>query len=345
MDEILKHHLSQYPEGVAALDLNRALQARLAEASSSQFYEQLALSSASSRLSRLLWPVVPCEATAELGRLESARRRGERALVDSVRRLCKRTAKLTRRPEDKARLVKAQLAITSLAVEAGSFHTLLTGLQAQFEAFQKEHLKKEKENKKREKKEKGEDDMMEVPQGTYDRTKILLLSSLEKYLLVEKPELPYYVQYVLGRLTGGGRLAPMEDYTFSSKVIGVGGQGKVHLARGESDDRAPRSPWYALKVEKITAANHESVAREVWAVTSEWLRHENLLTALKCSIFSALDFSYYAVALKFEHLPDGSLAEYVLCQCLAEPEIACLMKQALSGLRHLHEQVRVVVKK
>ena len=72
------------------------------------------------------------------------------------------------------------------------------------------------------------------------------------------------------------------------------------------------------------------------------LRHPNILTASRCSLFKSHTSNFlgchFYMALAFEPMADGSLADYVYDHW-PKPFVACLMLQLLNALSYIHAQV------
>ena len=154
------------------------------------------------------------------------------------------------------------------------------------------------------------------------------------------PTDPKYVKEMLAKI--GDRLSFLQNYVLNVNChFGSGAQGTVHQAKLETDEKS--SPTIALKVELITALTFRDIITEVTFIGGDTvLRHPNILTANRCSLFKTKMIFYndyfFHMALAFEPMIDGSLLDYVNYHW-TEPFVACLMSQLLSAFSYLHSKV------
>lgn len=331
-DSTIKYHIRTSVNGWRALEANR----RLAQ---------------SLQLSMAIYPKTPSELqkrgaveteffppTAvgdQLDGMENARLQGKKRLQKAVLKMLKQSSKTLKTPTEKV-LKKLNRDILALETEVELFHRLTNRLSRQFSELEETERAKSCRAP-------TSGPVVHVQLATYNSSefeggiKVKNGGQADSAPTANHPRSlhPHFVYYLLEETRS--LLTPIESYTFEGK-FGKGGQGQVHRAKlmvTKSGDQS--TEVIALKVEPIIIFTYHEVIGEVGFTSSERLRHPNILTSEKCSIFRTLQGGYY-MALSFKPMVDGSLQNYTRDHW-EERYIACVLKQVLQGLGFMHSKV------
>ncbi|KAH9398901.1 hypothetical protein TYRP_018286 [Tyrophagus putrescentiae] len=301
---------------------------------------------------------------SEIDQIEQDRAEAKRRLEVAVKKLCKKSAKALKKPIEKNRQ-KAQQTLENLNFETEIFYHRINHLSEQFAKLNKAigqngdidpdfaptaiytpstlkvltaeiQLEMERTNKL------PLATIIEEDEGEFATTMPSLDFSPSNPVYRPSPSTihPKYIIELLAKVCD--RLSPLSNYELNVMgVFGCGAQSTVHQAWLKAN--GSKGSAIALKVQLVTARRFRDVLTEVNLIGGETavLRHQNILTASRCSLFKShssglLGYHFY-MALAFEPMADGSLADYVYDYWL-EPFVACLMLQLLPALSYIHAQ-------
>lgn len=352
MDDILRHHIQHSANGCKALETNT----KLAESI------KVAKTNVPKTLPFNLEKLLPFY-VSKLEAIENARVRGEQKLKKAAINVCEKSIKELKNPSLKHQK-KAQRAINKLNEECDTFHQLIVCLSKQFATLEdsdqadnnnspnnlhenllESTVKVTQLNRFTVTTVKEDEVSHQIPETKNDSQVLAnqLLPLNPSPFISKQNELSQddQMSLFLDRLWHilKGRLSPIENYTLLGE-FGAGGQGTVHQAQTDDGTKV------ALKVISITEKNYMHVVWEVLFVSNDLLAHSNIISAIKCSIFK--EKKQFFMALSFEPMLDGDLSSYCYDKKhpddnLEEDQVACILKQTLSGLAHLHSIVSITL--
>ncbi|KAH9389193.1 hypothetical protein TYRP_008547, partial [Tyrophagus putrescentiae] len=309
-------------------------------------------------------------APSEKTRRHADRAEAKRRLEVAVKKLCKKSAKALKKPTEKNRQ-KAQQTLEDLNFETEIFYHRINHLSEQFAKLNKAigqnsdndldfvptaiytsstlkvltaemQLEMERTNKL------PLTTIIEEDEEEFATTMPSLDLSPSTSVITKPVQRPSssaphlkYITELLAKV--GDRLSLLSSYELNVEgVFGRGAQSTVHQAWLKMANGSKGST-IALKVQMVTARNFQDVLTEVNFIGGDTavLRHPNILTASRCSLFKSHTSNFlgchFYMALAFEPMADGSLADYVYDHW-PKPFVACLMLQLLNALSYIHAQ-------
>ncbi|KAH9389182.1 hypothetical protein TYRP_008536 [Tyrophagus putrescentiae] len=281
---------------------------------------------------------------SEIDQIEQDRAEAKRRLEVAVKKLCKKSAKALKKPTEKNRQ-KAQQTLEDLNFETEIFYHRINHLSEQFAKLNKAiglngdndldfvptaiytsstlkvltaemQLEMERTNKL------PLTTIIEEDEEEFATTMPSLDLSPSTSVITKPVQRPSssaphlkYITELLAKV--GDRLSLLSSYELNVEgVFGRGAQSTVHQAWLKMANGSKGST-IALKVQMVTARNFQDVLTEVNFIGGDTavLRHPNILTASRCSLFKSHTSNFlgchFYMALAFEPMADGSLADYV----------------------------------